>query len=120
MQCTWGRGACGVVQYGYSAVRRDAYLKGSRMTTDASATEVSPEVLEYLREHQTMTLATSSISGLPHAATFLYVNDGLTLYFCTLPDTTTARQIERNPAVAFTIDEYNPDWRKTKGIQGSG
>ena len=90
------------------------------MTTDASPTEVSPVVLDYLQEHQTMTLATSSVSGLPHAATLLYVNEGLTLYFCTLPETTTARQIERNPAVAFTIDEYIPDWTKTKGIQGSG
>jgi uncharacterized pyridoxamine 5'-phosphate oxidase family protein len=42
------------------------------------------------------------------------------LYFCTSPDTTTARQIQQNPAVSFTIDEFTPDWSMARGIQGSG
>jgi uncharacterized protein YhbP (UPF0306 family) len=50
----------------------------------------------------------------------VYVAEGMALYFCTRPDTTTARNIAENPAVAFTIDEYSPDWSKTKGIQGNG
>lgn len=90
------------------------------MTTAAATTEVPANVLEYLQKHQTLTLATASTTGLPHAATEVYANDGLVLYFCSAPDTTTARHIEQNRAVSFTIDEYNPDWSKTKGIQGSG
>ena len=90
------------------------------MSSNASTTEVPPDVLDYLQSHNTLTLATASTTGLPHAATEVYVNDGLVLYFCTNPDTTTARQIEQNPAVSFTVDDYNPDWSKTKGIQGSG
>ena len=90
------------------------------MSTDGPPAEVPVEVLSYLSDHSTLTLATASPSGLPHAATLVYVNDGLTLYFCTRPETLTARHIEQNPAVSFAIDEYDPDWSKTKGIQGSG
>src|SRR5688572_2283773 len=90
------------------------------MSTDRPVTDMPPHVLEYLREHNILTLATASPTGLPHAVTMVYVSDGLAIYFCTRPDTRTARHIEQNPAVSFTIDEYNPDWSKTKGIQGSG
>jgi uncharacterized protein YhbP (UPF0306 family) len=82
--------------------------------------EAPPQVLEYLRSQNTLTLATASTSGLPHAATMVYVADGITLYFCTRPDSTTAKNIDQNPSVAFTVDEYSPDWSKTKGIQGGG
>jgi CRP-like cAMP-binding protein len=82
--------------------------------------EAPPQVLEYLRSQNTLTLATATGSGLPHAATMVYVAEGITLYFFTRPDTTTARNIAENPTVAFTIDEYSPDWSKTKGIQGGG
>jgi uncharacterized protein YhbP (UPF0306 family) len=50
----------------------------------------------------------------------VYVSEGIVLYFATRPDTTTARHIEQNPAVSFTIDEYGDDWTKSRGIQGSG
>jgi len=84
------------------------------------ASEAPPHVLEYLRSQNTLTLATATTSGLPHAATMVYVPDGITLYFCTRPDAATAHNVEQNPTVAFTIDEYSPDWSKTKGIQGVG
>ena len=87
---------------------------------EKSPGDAPPHVLAYLRSQNTLTLATASVTGLPHAATMVYVADGITLYFCTRPDTTTARNIEQNPSVAFTIDEYAADWSKTKGIQGSG
>jgi uncharacterized protein YhbP (UPF0306 family) len=87
---------------------------------DKPRSEAPPQVLEYLRSQNTLTLATASVSGLPHAATMVYVAEGITLYFFTRPETTTARNIAENPTVAFTIDEYSPDWSKTKGIQGGG
>jgi nitroimidazol reductase NimA-like FMN-containing flavoprotein (pyridoxamine 5'-phosphate oxidase superfamily) len=90
------------------------------MTQDPQKGEVPPQVLEYLREHKTVTIATASLSGAPHAATMMYADEGLTLYFCTRPDSRTAQYLEGNPRVAFTIDEYYPDWTKTKGIQGTG
>jgi uncharacterized protein YhbP (UPF0306 family) len=90
------------------------------MTAQGGATDFPADVFEYLQTRHTLTLSTASSSGLPHAATFVYVNDGLAFYFATLPDTRTAQNIEQNPVVAFTIDQYYPDWRATKGIQAGG
>ncbi len=90
------------------------------MPTASSTIDVPPRILTYLKAHEILTLATASPSGLPHAATMVYVADGVALYFATKPGTTTARHIDSNPTVSFTIDEYYTDWNKTKGIQGRG
>jgi CRP-like cAMP-binding protein len=86
-------------------------------TTDQ---ELPGEVLEYLSAQNTLTLATASPSGTPHAATFLYVNDGPSLYFWSKSSTESSRHIEQNPLVAFTIDEYTDDLTQTRGVQGVG
>ena len=77
-------------------------------------------VLEYLREHNTLTLATASGSGIPRAATFLYVNEGPSLYFWSKGSAISARHIQQNPMVAFTVDEYTNDLTQTRGVQGMG
>jgi nitroimidazol reductase NimA-like FMN-containing flavoprotein (pyridoxamine 5'-phosphate oxidase superfamily) len=82
--------------------------------------DLPPETLDYLRSRDTLTLATASLSGLPHAATFVYVNEGLAIYFATLPETRTGSHIDQNPVVSFMIDAYSPDWHQTKGIQAAG
>jgi CRP-like cAMP-binding protein len=82
--------------------------------------QAPPHVLDYLRSEATLTVATATRTGLPHAATMVYVADGITLYFCTRPESATARNLAQNPAVAFTIDEYAADWFKTRGVQGGG
>lgn len=90
------------------------------MNVEQTAVEVPQEVLEYLSEQSTLTLATASPAGVPRASTFLYVNDGPNLFFWTKPETITARHVEQNPVVSFAIDEYSPDLRQTKGVQGMG
>jgi uncharacterized protein YhbP (UPF0306 family) len=82
--------------------------------------QAPPHVLDYLRAEATVTVATATRTGVPHAATMVYVADGITLYFCTRPDSTTARNVAQNPAVAFTVDQYSADWAQTRGVQGSG
>jgi uncharacterized protein YhbP (UPF0306 family) len=82
--------------------------------------DVPPQVLAYLGQQQSLTLATASPAGVPHAATLLYVHEGLALYVCTRPDTVTARHLAQNPAVAFAIDQYAADWARTRGVQGEG
>jgi uncharacterized protein YhbP (UPF0306 family) len=82
--------------------------------------ELPGPVLEYLSAQNTLTLATSSPSGTPHAATFLYVNEGPSLYFWSKSSTESARHIEQNPLVAFTVDEYTDDLSQTRGVQGVG
>ncbi|MBV9606634.1 MAG: cyclic nucleotide-binding domain-containing protein [Solirubrobacterales bacterium] len=82
--------------------------------------EIPGEVLEYLSAQNTLTLSTASPSGTPHAATFLYVNEGPSLYFWSKSATESSRHIEQNPLVAFTIDEYTDDLTQTRGVQGTG
>ena len=90
------------------------------MERQTSAIDVPPHVLDYLREQKTLTLATASAGAVPHATTLVFVNDGVVLHVWTRPDTTTARHVEQNPVVSFAIDEFAPDWREIKGIQGRG
>jgi uncharacterized protein YhbP (UPF0306 family) len=82
--------------------------------------ELPGPVLEYVSAQNTLTLATASPAGTPHAATFLYVNEGPSLYFWSKASTESSRHIEQNPLVAFTIDEYTDDLSQTRGVQGIG
>lgn len=84
------------------------------MTDVAPPLEVPTRVLEFLGEHDTLTLATASPTGLPRATDLRYVNDGLTLYVWTRSESWTAQQIEQNPLVSFTISH------ESAGLQGSG
>jgi uncharacterized protein YhbP (UPF0306 family) len=90
------------------------------MATDTPVVDVPQHVLDYLAEQRTLTLATATRRGLPRATTLTYVNDGPVLYVWTRPDTTTARQMEENPVVGFTIDKYSDDWSEQRGVQGTG
>jgi uncharacterized protein YhbP (UPF0306 family) len=90
------------------------------MSTEATVTNVPQHVLDYLGEHKKLTLATASTTSVPHAATFMFINEGPLLYFWTRPETNTAKQVEQNPIVSFTVDDYDDDWTKTKGVQGTG
>jgi uncharacterized protein YhbP (UPF0306 family) len=90
------------------------------MSADQTTLEMPPQVLEFLQEHRTLTLATASPAGVPRASTFLYVNEGPTLYFWSHATSFTARQIQQNPVVAFTIDHYTEDLNQTQGVQGIG
>jgi len=90
------------------------------VNTEPDSIEVPAHVLDYIGEQQTLTLATASPGGIPHAGTFLYVNEGARIYFWTKPETTTARHVEQNPVVSFTIDEYTEDLRQTRGVQARG
>jgi uncharacterized protein YhbP (UPF0306 family) len=84
------------------------------------AGEVPQHVLDYIAGEKTVTLATATADGAPHAATQLYVNDGVDLFIWLKPASRTAQNIKANSRVGFAIDEYTEDFRQTKGIQGSG
>jgi uncharacterized protein YhbP (UPF0306 family) len=90
------------------------------MATDTAAPSVPQNVLDFLAEHKKLTLATASTTGVPHAAAFMFVNDGAIIYFWTRPETTTAKQVEQNPVVSFSVDDYVEDWTRLRGLQGAG
>jgi len=87
--------------------------------------ELKKEVLDYLKTHNTLTLATTR-DNRPWAATLFYANDGFTLYFISAPEVCWhAKNIAENPRVSVTVDEDYPlqnpdDWRKVRGIQLEG
>ena len=82
--------------------------------------QVTSEVLAFLQEHQTLTLATTSKNGLPWANAFLYVSNGTSLSFWARPNSTSAENIAEQPTVAFAIDEYSADLREARGLHGRG
>jgi uncharacterized protein YhbP (UPF0306 family) len=90
------------------------------MSAGQTTLEVPPAVLDFLQQHRTLTLATASPAAVPRASTFLYVNEGPTIYFWSRATTVTARQIQQNPVVAFTVDGSTEDLNQTQGIQGIG
>ena len=76
--------------------------------------------MEFLQRHRTMTLATVSAGAVPRASTFLYVSEGPKLYFWSRATTLTARQVQQNPTVAFTVDGSSENLSQAQGIQGIG
>ena len=81
--------------------------------------ELKEQILDYLRSHNTMTLATT-VGDLPWAATVFFASEDLHLYFFSAPDSRHCQNLAANPRVAVTIQEDYQDWRKIKGIQLEG
>lgn len=77
------------------------------------------QILDYLKFHNTMTLATS-VGDVPWAATVFYASDELELYFFSSPDSRHGQNLSVNSRVAVTIQEDYKDWRAIKGIQLEG
>lgn len=90
------------------------------MSDGKTTLDIPPEILEFMEDHQTLTLATASSAAVPRASSFLYVSEGPNLYFWARATTMTARQLTQNPVVAFTIDDYDGDLSRTRGVQGVG
>ena len=77
------------------------------------------QILAYLHNHNTMTLATCA-GDLPWAATVFYASDDLQLYFFSSPESRHCQNLLANPRVAVTVQEDYKDWREIKGIQLEG
>jgi uncharacterized protein YhbP (UPF0306 family) len=75
--------------------------------------------LNYLANHQVMTLATSGPQGLWAAAVF-YANLDFSLYFLSAGHTRHAQNITAEPRVAAAIQEDYKDWPAIQGIQLEG
>jgi nitroimidazol reductase NimA-like FMN-containing flavoprotein (pyridoxamine 5'-phosphate oxidase superfamily) len=82
-------------------------------------TEFTTEVDAYLRGHHTLTLSTSSFTGLPHANTAPYVSDARNLYFFARPKSILLRNLSQNHRIDFTVDDYD-HWVKRRELHGQG
>jgi len=81
--------------------------------------ELRAEVMAYLSERHSLTLATNGPGG-PWAAGLYFASDGLTLYFLSDPASRHCQDIVANPRVAVAIHEDYKDWREIRGIQLEG
>lgn len=82
--------------------------------------ELKQKIREYLATHYYLNLATVSPEGRPMAHTMAYVSEDTTVYLATNRNTRKVRNIMQNPAVAFTIDEDDPDWFDMQALQVEG
>ena len=75
--------------------------------------------LEYLANHQVMSLATYGPQGVWAAAVF-YANQNFDLYFLSAGHTRHAQNITAESRIAATIQEDYKDWPAIQGIQLEG
>lgn len=76
-------------------------------------------VKQFLKEHNTMSLATS-YGNSPYAASLFYASDGFVLYFFSRPESRHVINILLNPDIAATINKDYMEWRIIKGLQIRG
>ncbi len=77
-------------------------------------------ILDLLKSHNIMSLATVRSDGFPQATTVVYANDGLALYFACDLDSQKARNIARSGKVSLTINHDYEDWNQIRGLSIGG
>ena len=73
-------------------------------------------ILEQLKTHRNMSLATVRPDGYPQATMVAYANDGLTLYFACERTSQKARNLRHSPKVSLTISKDWAGWTKIRGL----
>ncbi|HSN76423.1 MAG TPA: pyridoxamine 5'-phosphate oxidase family protein [Anaerolineae bacterium] len=75
----------------------------------------------FLAAHNTMTLATVDVDGVPQAAAVFYAADeALNLIFVSSPNSRHSVNLARQPLVAATIHSDNQAWQTIQGVQVEG
>ena len=76
---------------------------------------------DFLRQHNTLTLATLGPAGEPQAAAVFYVTDDeLNIFFLSNPESRHGLNLSRQPRVAATIQADGQDWQEITGLQFEG
>jgi general stress protein 26 len=73
-------------------------------------------ILDLLRRHKLLRLATVRPDGWPQATTVTYANDGLTLYVMVDKTSQKVKNIRKCNKVSLTIDRDTPDWDRIRGL----
>src|ERR1035437_4873637 len=84
-----------------------------------STEDLRRKILEYLEEHNAMTIA-SCLRDVPWAAAVFYASDGFDLSFLSNPHSRHGTNMAANKLVSVTIHEDPRDWRAIRGIQLEG
>jgi nitroimidazol reductase NimA-like FMN-containing flavoprotein (pyridoxamine 5'-phosphate oxidase superfamily) len=86
------------------------------MRRKAMEAKMERRILDLLKRHNVLTLATVRPDGWPQATTVAYANDGLTLYVMVDKTSQKARNIRKCDKVSLTIDRDYKDWTRIKGL----
>ncbi len=78
------------------------------------------KILDVLKRHHMMALATIRPDGFPQATTVNYVHEDLTLYFATDAASQKAGNIKLNNKVSAAITSETRDFYKLRGLSLSG
>jgi general stress protein 26 len=78
--------------------------------------EIEAFILDFLHQHNILTLATVREDSFPQATTIGYVNDGLTIYVVCGADSQKARNVRRCPNASLTVDHDEEDWGNIQGL----
>ncbi len=77
-------------------------------------------ILDIMRRHKAMTLATVRPDGFPQATTVVYANEGFDLYFCCDAASQKAKNLRKCDKVSAAIDRYTNDWNKLRALSLGG
>lgn len=77
-------------------------------------------ILKIIENHNTMSVATVSVSGAPHCTPLFYVNSGYTVYFVSKTSSLHSRNIRRSPDVSLSINRDYKNWKRAYGLQIRG
>ncbi len=78
------------------------------------------EVILFLNEHTTMTLATTDTDGHPAAAALFYALLDDMLIFLSEEKTAHVQNLLRRPRVALTVHRDGQSWQELRGLQARG
>ncbi len=74
------------------------------------------QIVSIIDDVNDLTIATLRPDLYPQATTVSYVNDGLTIYFGTSPDSQKARNLAWSNKVSLTIDRPYETWNEIEGL----
>ena len=74
------------------------------------------QIVSIIDDVNDMTIATLRPDLYPQATTVSYVNDGLTIYFGTSPDSQKARNLAWSNKVSLTIDRPYETWKEIESL----
>ena len=82
--------------------------------------DIKNEIIDYLSKRKFLTLATSTQNGDPLTHPIAYVNKEQNVYFSTDKNTRKAKNIGKNPNVAYSIYDNTEHLDEIKSIQMQG
>lgn len=82
--------------------------------------EVKEEILNWLKSHRQVSVATANSGGSPYISGVIYVHEGHTIYFMAMKVTQKIKNISKNSNVAYTIWDPVEDMGKMKSLQMIG